>query len=232
MNKPLDKKPQLLLFDVYETMLSMEQVERRVNQMLDSKRGYIIWFNLLMQQCFVDSLTGNFQRFNQIADIALQHARTLLHQTPRENEAQQLIELMKHLPVHENVAEGLSNLYDQGYRMAALTNSPVQVVTERMERTGLVSYFEQVLSAEQVKQYKPATAVYHWAAQKLQVEESAILLVSAHGWDIAGSQSAGMKSAWVARNVSMRYPLPVQPDIICKDLDELGQRLQVINKAT
>ncbi len=127
--------------------------------------------------------------------------------------------------MQDGVQEGLSQLHNKGYRIAALTNSPHQIVTDRMERTGLVSYFETVLSAEHVKKYKPSIEVYEWAAHKLEVPLNAILLVSAHGWDIAGAANAGMQTAYIKQPDQMLYPLAPPPDYTCKNLADLAGQL-------
>jgi 2-haloacid dehalogenase len=59
-------KPKVIVFDVYETLLSMSDVERKVNQVMDSTRGYIIWFELFMQYCFVNNSLDSFQDFISI----------------------------------------------------------------------------------------------------------------------------------------------------------------------
>lgn len=220
-------KPKLVLFDIYETLLSMDLIERRINQMLDSKRGYIIWFELFMQYCLLDNSTGQFHDFSSIADATLRMAHRMLGQVERADEMKVITELMKHLPLQEGVQEGLSEIYEQGYRIAAFTNSPEKIVVERMERTGLISYFETVLSAQHVKKYKPAKEVYDWAADKLQLLPGDILMVSAQGWDIIGAQNAGMTTAYIRQKRQMLYPLASPPNFICDSLSELSQNLRL-----
>ncbi len=220
-------KPKLVLFDIYETLLSMDLIERRINQMLDSKRAYIIWFELFIQYCLIDNSTSRFHDFSSIADATLRMAHRMLGQAERTDETRVIIELMKHLPLQEGVQEGLSELYDQGYRIAALTNSPEEIVVERMERTGLISYFETVLSAQHIKKYKPAKEVYDWAVNKFQLVPGDILMVSAQGWDIIGAQNAGMSTAFIRRNRQMLYPLASPPNFICDSLSELSQELRL-----
>jgi 2-haloacid dehalogenase len=135
------------------------------------------------------------------------------------------MELLKHLPVHENVQEGLSQLNDLGYRIVALTNSPERVVSERMEPSGLISYFEVVLSAEQIKKYKPALEVYDWAAKKLSVDKRQALVVSSHGWDLAGAAVAGMQTAHLKRGRDLLYPLAPEPTYTCNHLFDLAEQL-------
>lgn len=218
-------KPQVIVFDVYETLLDMSEVERRVNALFDSGKAYPFWFELFMQYCFVDACTGQFHDFAAIAKASMQMAASKLGKTIQEESIDDVIELLKHLPVHENVPEILSALNDLGYRIAALTNSPENVVYERMEPTGLISYFEKVFSAEQIKKYKPNPEVYQWAAKKLGVPIGEAMMVSAHGWDIAGAASAGMQTAYLKQGKQMLYPLAPTPTLVCSSLSELAKLL-------
>lgn len=68
------KKPKVILLDVYETLLNMSDVERRVNSLLASIRGYTIWFELFMEYCFVDNCTIQFNDFPSIAKATLMMA--------------------------------------------------------------------------------------------------------------------------------------------------------------
>jgi 2-haloacid dehalogenase len=148
-----------------------------------------------------------------------------LGRTISEVEANDIIERLKQLPVHEEVQACLSELNDAGYRITALTNAPEKIFCDRMETTGLISYFEKALSAESVKKYKPDRTVYEWAAQKLDVAPAEMLMITSHGWDIAGAKNVGMKTAFIRRNRQLLYPLSPEPDISC-ELTELATALK------
>src|SRR5689334_4912297 len=165
MNESIDEKkplevPKVILLDVYETMLDMDNVERKVNNLTDSKRGYMVWFELLMQYCFVENCTARFNHFSSIAKATLQMTGKMLGRNISDDQVDDVLETLKHLPVHDGVQKGLSRLKDMGFRIAALTNSPEKTMRERMEPSGLISFFEMVLSAESIKKYKPCTDVY------------------------------------------------------------------------
>jgi 2-haloacid dehalogenase len=221
------KRPKVVLLDVYETLLDMSEVERRVNLLLDSKRGYMIWFELFMEYCFVDNCTVQFNDFSSIARATLMMAAKKLDTSVNRDNADDLLELLKQLPVNEGVQEGLSQLNEQNFRIAALTNASEKTVRRRMELTGLISYFEAVLSAEHVKKYKPCCEVYQWAAEKLDTPLDEILMVSAHGWDIAGAANAGMQTAYLNQRKEMLYPLAPKPDYTESSLVNLCMKLQM-----
>lgn len=219
-------RPSVLVFDVYETLLDMNEVERRTNFITDSKRGYALWFELFMQYCFANNSLDTFQHFMSIARATLQITGVKLGKTISETEANDLLELLRHLPVREDVPSCLSELIDEHYTIVALTNAPEKTVYERMERTGLISYFEKVLSAESVKKYKPEKKVYEWAAKTMGVGTDEMLMVTAHSWDIAGAANVGMKTAFLKRDKQVFFPLSPKPDIVGKSLSEIVSALK------
>jgi 2-haloacid dehalogenase len=218
-------RPKLILLDVYETLLDMSEVEKKVNTLLESKRGFIIWFEMLLQYSFADNCTGQFHSFNDISRATMSMVAKILGVKIKDQHLDIVVDMMKQLPINEGVQQGLSSMYDQGYRLAALTNSPKEIVSERMEMSGLVSYFETVLSAEEIRKYKPAKEVYLWAARTANVDVSEVLMVSAHSWDIAGAAHAGMQTAYVKTENDILYPLAPAPMFVAKDLTDLAGQL-------
>jgi len=219
-------RPQVLVFDVYGTLLDMAEVERKINLITDSKRGYVIWFEMFMQYCFANNSLDSFQDFISIARATLQMTGRQLGRTIPDTEANEVMERLKQLPVHEEVQGCLSELNDQGYRITALTNAPEKIFCDRMERTGLISYFEAVWSAETVQKYKPDRRVYEWAAEKLNVALPDMLMITSHGWDVAGAKNAGMRTAFIKRSRQLLYPLSPEPDVVCSSLTELSSAIK------
>ena len=220
------QKPTVILLDVYDTLLDMESVEKKVNALLKSSKGYKLWFELFMQYCFVDNCIEQFNDFRSIAYATLQMTAEMLERDITENDTDRVMDLFKQLPIHPHVAEGLSALADEGYRLAALTNSPEKTVRERMSNTGLISYFELVLSAEHVGKYKPSLTVYQWALNQLGVTPAEALMVSTHGWDLAGAHNAQMQTCHLEQGAQMLYPLTPQPDYRCTQLLSLAELLR------
>lgn len=218
-------RPQVIFLDLYETMLDMTEVERRLNHLLDSKRGYTLWFELLMQHCFADNSYQVFHAFTDIARATMQMSAKMFGRSLEDNAVNDLLRLLEHLPVHDGVQEGLSRLKDAGFLLVALTNAPLAIVQNRMEFTGLISYFDNILSAETVKKYKPAKEVYQWALQKMSATAENALLATTHGWDISGAQNVGLKTAYIKQPRRMLYPLAPVPDFVCNNLEELAELL-------
>ncbi len=218
-------KPSIIFLDVYETLLDLSGVEKKVNSLYNDRYGYQIWFNMFMQYCFVDNCIDQFNDFRAIAGATLQMTARILGRRIDASDIDQVLELMKHLPIRPGVQEGLSILNDKHFPIVALSNASRQIVVERMERTGLISYFSKVLSAEAIGKYKPYIEVYNWAIKEMQAEAASALLVSSHGWDIAGAANAGWQTAYLMPDKEVLYPLAPQPDYKCRDLCELANAL-------
>lgn len=230
MSLPKAPLPELVLLDVYGTLLNMDEIKARINNMMNSKRGYTFWMELLTEYCLVSNCTGRFHDFSSIAAATLQMAARIFRRQISEVQINDAVTMLRHLPIHETAQQGLSVLYNQNFKIAALTNSSEPIVRERMERTGLISYFEEVLSAGQIKKYKPATEVYRWAAEKLNIDPARVLMASLHSWDLAGAETAGMQTAFINHEKQLLYPLCPIPRFVCNNLAELAEQLIALKK--
>lgn len=219
----IQARPQYILFDVYDTLLDMSEIKRRINSALNSKRGYELWFGLLTQYTLLHNCTVPFQPFTEVCRATLRMAGVQLDKQISDGHIEDLLYLMRYLPLHDGISQLLSQLCDAGFRLAALTNAPHNVVWDRMERTGLMSYFHPLLSSEAIGKFKPDPEVYQWAARQCGVTTGACMLVSAHDWDIAGAHQAGMQTAYIERPHQLAYPLGPEPNLYLKQLEQLLQ---------
>ncbi|MFN2459006.1 MAG: haloacid dehalogenase type II [Chitinophagaceae bacterium] len=217
-----NKKPSVILFDVNETLMNMSPLKKKVNDILHSKRGFRIWFGMLLQYSLVDNCTGQYHDFSAIADATLDMAAQALQREIEEDEKKEALALMKKLSAYTDVEEGLKLLKQAGFRLATLTNSPMQTLSAQLDPTGLTKYFEATLSIDAVQKYKPAPETYQYAAQTLGVSTGDVIMVAAHGWDITGALQAGMQAAFIERKGQSLYPLASKPHFVCEDLVEFA----------
>jgi 2-haloacid dehalogenase len=220
-----NKKPSVILFDVNETLMDMSPLKKKVNNILNSKRGFRIWFGMLLQYSLVENCTGQYHDFSAIASATLDMAAKALQKEIGEDEKKEALALMKKLSAHADVEKGLKLLKKAGFRLAALTNSPVPTLTAQLQHAGLTTYFEATLSIDAVQKYKPAIESYQYAARTLGVGTGEIIMVAAHGWDISGAMQAGMQAAFIERKGQSLYPLASKPQFVCEDLVEFAKAI-------
>lgn len=219
-------RPQLLIFDVNETMLDLGKLQKAVNQEFKSEAAFKQWFSLLLQYSLVDTVTSNYHNFGQIGDAALDMLAQALGQPARlPARKKELLTLITELPPHPDIIPGLTALQKAGFRMVTLTNSPDATVQKQMAYAGLTGFFEQLLSIDSLKRYKPHPDTYRTTCERLKVTPAQTMLVAAHGWDTAGAQLAGLQAAFIARPGQQTYPLAPAPTLTGPTLPDIARQL-------
>jgi 2-haloacid dehalogenase len=129
------------------------------------------------------------------------------------------------LSPHGDVRPSLELLRAAEVRAIALTNGSQKTTEKLFAKAGLDHLIERVISIDEVRQWKPARAVYLQALLAAGVDAPQMALVAAHAWDIRGAAGAGLTTGWVPRQ-EKRFPdLFGKPDIKGGTLLEVVQQL-------
>lgn len=218
-------RPLVILFDVNETLLDLAPLKENINKVLHNDQGFKIWFGMLLQHSLVETCINEYHDFTVIAKATLSMAATALGTNINEQEKKDALSSITQLNAYPDVPKGLKILKDSGFRLATLTNSPPSTLLAQLEHAGIKHYFDNILSIDAVRKYKPAIETYQYAAGTLGVAENEILMIAAHGWDIAGALHSGIKGAFIERKGQSLYPLSASPQYIGKDLVEIAKAI-------
>ena len=213
------------VFDVNETLLDLGALDVHFERVFGDPGVRRVWFSQLLQSALVATVTGAYSNFGEVGAAALEMVAERESVDLSDDDRKKILGGMRELPPHPEVTESLHRLHDAGLRLATLTNSTRQVAEAQMENSELRDYFEQILSADDVKRLKPAPEPYRMAAESLGVEVEGVRLVAAHAWDVAGALRAGCEAAFVARPGMVLDPLVERPDVVGADLREVTDRI-------
>jgi 2-haloacid dehalogenase len=119
------------------------------------------------------------------------------------------------------VIPGLQALQARGIRLAFLSNLTPAMLNGCIQSSGLTGMFEQVLSTEAVKTFKPDARAYQLGADNLKLPASQILFVAFAGWDAAGAKTFGYPTYWVNRLGLPAEELGTLPDATGASLTDL-----------
>jgi 2-haloacid dehalogenase len=200
----------VLAFDVNETLLDL----RALDGLFGSAEARERWFNELLRLVFVGLITGREVDFPSASRVALE--------TLGGPDAEDVGAAMRRLPLHADVAPALDRLREGGLTLCALTNSPLESVTEGLRHAGIADRFEAILSAEQAGRLKPAPEPYRYAAETFGVDAHDVTLIACHAWDCAGALAAGCEAAWVRRPGMTPAFAGAEPGIVGDDLGEVA----------
>jgi 2-haloacid dehalogenase len=217
----------LLAFDVNETLLDLSALDEPFEELLGDAALRPAWFQGMLQLAFVGGLTGRYVDFTTAQRAALQMLGARQGRDVDERTIERIVGGLRRLPPHQEVPVALSRLSDAGFRQVALTNSPLEVARAQLEHARIAALFEDVLSADEVRQLKPGPAPYALVAERMEVAIGEIMLVAAHAWDVSGALAAGARAAFVARPGMVPSPLGDQPEIIVSDIAGLAEELTV-----
>jgi 2-haloacid dehalogenase len=213
------------VFDVNETLLDLKALDAPFARVFGDASARQAWFAQMIQSALVATVTDAYATFGAIGNAALQMTAARRGVTLAQADGDQILGGIRTLPPHPEVPESLARLRRAGLRLAALTNSTLQVAKDQLTHAGLADSFEQILSADMVQRLKPAPEPYHMAAERMGVSISEIRLIAAHAWDIAGALRAGCAAAFIARPGMVLDPLAPQPDIVGADLREVADQI-------
>lgn len=229
-SKPMEtelKRPKVLFFDVNETLLDLTAMKKSVGDALGGRSDLLpLWFTTMLQYSLVTTVGRKYEAFGVIGAAALQMVAANNGINLSEEEAKEaILPPLRSIPPHPEVKESLKKLKDAGYTLVSFTNSSNIGVETQFKNAGLIDYFEQRLSIEDIGKFKPHTDAYDWAARKMGIQANECMLVAAHGWDIAGAIWAGWRGAFISRPGAQLYPLAPKPEIHESDLALITKKL-------
>lgn len=224
-------RPQVLFFDVNETLLDLAPLKTRIGDILVDPGQAELWFAMTLQHALAMTVAGQYAPFSDIGAGVLRMLARNSDLTVSEADARDVLSGMTRLPPHPDVAPALQRMKAGGLRLACLTNSSQAGLAAQMQHSGLAPFFERQLSVESVGRFKPHADVYRWAAREMAREPGDCMLVAAHGWDVAGAKWAGLRTAFVAREGQQKFPLAPAPDVDVPDLGALAEALDASSEA-
>ncbi len=214
-------KPKLLIFDINETLLDMSALKLSINKALKEERAFDIWFPTLLQYSLVESITENYNDFSEIAGATLKMTSHKLDVKLSEQDIKNTLNPITKLKAYPEVAGCLEKLKKCGFILVALSNGKPQVLNDQLKFAKIHHHFDEVLSIEEVKNYKPHYSTYHYAYSSVNILPEDTMLIAAHGWDIAGAKRAGIQAAFISRPGKSLYPLALKPDLTGSSLEEI-----------
>ncbi len=215
----------ILIFDVNETLLDLSPLKPHFERVFGDANVMKQWFLTLLHSSLTVTLAEDYEDFGTLAGAALDVVAKIRKVPLDENDREKILETIKKLPPHKEVAESLERLRSDGFRLFTLTNSPPETLRAQMENSGLIEYFEDIFSVDETRKFKPAVETYQFVANQLGIETNEMRMIAAHDWDIAGAINAGCKTAYIAREGKVYNELYKKPDISGKDLREVADKI-------
>lgn len=129
-------------------------------------------------------------------DIALRHTLPLeVEELIEQNKAESIrfFSTIEQIPLMPGVAQVLEELHKREIPLAVASSSFHEVIELILDRTGLRSYFLQVVSSKEAGKSKPEPDVFLLAARRLDIDPKDCLVVEDSFNGIQAAKAAGMR---------------------------------------
>ena len=218
-------KPKVLVFDVNQTMLDLNSLRPQFARVFGDGKALDEWFSLLLHYSLVVTVADAYADFATVGRAVLEMLANTKGVKLSSEDATRILQGVLTMPPYPDVPESLKRLRAAGFRMVTLTNSSPSAVKAQLQNAGLTQYFDESISVDSVRRFKPDLETYRSAAAHLGAQPGELLLIAAHPWDVFGAMKAGWQGAFVARNGITPFPLGPKPTINGPDMKAVADAI-------
>ena len=214
-----------LSFDCYGTLIDWESgICGAVSSVLDRHGVHKSSPEILAMFSEIEprvQARSDYLRYRDVLHMVMQSIAIELNLALSDNELDSLAKSLPKWPVFADVIEALQTLKDR-YKLAVISN----VEDDLFASTAKVLQveFDVVVTAEQVRSYKPALRNFNVASERMGVRKESWLHVAESLYhDIGPANQLGIKSVWVNRTDrggGTRHTEAL-PDLVLPDLKSL-----------
>ena len=214
-----------VIFDAYGTLFDVNSAAEKCKSKIGSDWETFanFWRTTQLEYTWLRSLMKRHKNFWKITEDSLDKSMKVFN-IDKEMKYE-LLDLYKVLSTYPEVKEVLKNLKKKNLKIAILSNGTPELLEELVSSNSLNDLFDDLVSIEEVKIYKPHSKVYELPIKKYKITANEITFLSANTWDVSGGGNFGFNSIWVNRNNSQFDILDYQPK---NEIDNLSQLLDIV----
>ena len=219
------KNVKAIIFDAYGTLFDVnsaaEKCKNKIGDKWEPFSNY--WRTIQLEYTWLRSLMKRHKDFWKVTEDSLDKSMEVFKiDFSIRNE---LLDLYRVLSTFSEVNDVLKKLKEKKYKLAILSNGTPSLLNKLVSSNNLENIFDDVLSIEEVKTYKPHPNVYNIPIKRYQINKNNVAYLSANTWDVSAAGNYGFNAVWVNRNNSVFDNLDYVPIHEIKHLGELLDKI-------
>lgn len=218
----------VLAFDVYGTLIDTHGVVRRLGEYIgDSAAEFSsVWRSKQLEYSFRRGLMRTYETFDVCTRQALDYCCAHLGEDLTEDQKVVLLSEYRRLPAFDDVRGAISDLRGDGYVILAFSNGTLGAIEELLGAAQVRDLFDGVVSADDVRSFKPNPDVYDYLVSEAGVSPGQAWLISSNPFDVIGAVSVGLNSVWVRRAQASTFdPWGIEPTVTVSSLEHIRSRI-------
>lgn len=224
---PIPRRPRTVVFDVVETLMSLEKLRPRFADVGLDPALLERWFDRVLRDGMALTLADDYEPFPAVAASTL---RTLSRGSLDEDAVSHVLAGFDELDAHTDAEPALRMLAEADVSIACLSNGTADTTTSFLRRSGLTGYVGQVITVGEVSAWKPPLRVYEHALSAIARPPDEVALVAVHAFDCHGAKNAGLRTGWADRMEGHYAEVFTPPDVSGHDLVEVARALTELPK--
>lgn len=217
----------MVVFDAYGTLLDVDAAAREAASepgMEALKENWLPiakgWRERQLRYSWLCSMMGQYDDFWELTTRALD-ATLEEHALASDDKIRaRLLSLYSELSAYEEVPKVLASLKAAGHELAVLSNASPNMLEKAIEAAGIAEWFNELLSVDVLRCYKPTPVVYQLVTERFDCKPSDVTFFSSNNWDVSGAGAFGFRTIWVNRAGAAWDKLPNSPDKIVRTIAE------------
>jgi len=218
-----------LAFDVYATLINTYGMVDLLQRYIGDDKAVAfatLWRDKQLEYSFRRSMMNRYEPFYTCTSDALNFCIEKFAVNISRDQHFSLVKRYQSLPVFKDVVKSLAILSERSdMQIFALTNGPLEDVEKLFEDVAINQYFKDIISADEIRKYKPDPAVYQHFLDRTGASAESSWLISGNAFDVMGAHSFGMNSVWIKRSLDQQYdswgPQPTQTITSMSQLEKI-----------
>lgn len=214
--------PLAYVFDLYGTLVDYTSLgDRFAGHVADADAFVTHWRQKQLAYSFAATLMDRYVDFDTLTGHAFDYSAAAHKLAVTQALRAEAIAWWSHMPAYSDVATTLEALRGRGAHTAVLSNGTPHALASTLDKAGIASLFDAVLSVDAVRKFKPHPDVYRLATERFATVPERIAFVSSNGWDATGAAEFGFRVRWCNRNNVPAETFGAPPERTISSLDEL-----------
>ncbi len=211
-----------IAFDAFGTLFKTADFMEDIREVVGPKAEHMVqlWRQKQLEYTWLLNQMQRFEPFDRVTARALNTAMHSYHISNPEV-IEQLLSIFDNPELISGAEKCIKIMKAKGMHMAILSNGTRQMLRRGVDKTGVASFLDFLISVDEVQVFKPDPKVYALVPEKFGVRKEEVLFCSSNQWDVAGASSFGLRTIWLNQRSETREDLPFADVTEVLSLDEL-----------
>lgn len=224
-----------LVFDAYGTLLDVHSVAATAEELFPGRGEEIsrLWRDKQIEYTRLVSLSDpsaagsrHYQSFESLTRASLEYVLKRLGLSLHTESVEPLMQSYRRLTPFAEVKSVLASLAQCQLPMVVLSNGSTEMLEAVMTNAGLAGFFDRLISADEVRQFKTSPQLYALGPKALGHDAQQLLFVSSNGWDAMGAAWFGYQTCWINRSGLPSETIGLSPSRVGSDLSCVLEMVQ------